>query len=56
MFALQTNDSSTLHLAAAGGHSSVVRALLEAGASPTDENGVKPRTCFYSDVQYESSR
>ena len=33
------NDSTALHLAAAGGHSQVVKALLETGASPTDENG-----------------
>ncbi|XP_046353562.1 serine/threonine-protein phosphatase 6 regulatory ankyrin repeat subunit B-like isoform X3 [Haliotis rufescens] len=35
----RTNDSQALHLAAAGGHKAVVQALLEAGASPTDENG-----------------
>ena len=33
------NDSTALHLAAAGGHGEVVQALLAAGASPTDENG-----------------
>ena len=39
-FRLQTNDSTTLHLAAAGGHREVVKVLLEAGASATDENAV----------------
>ena len=33
------NDSTALHLAAAGGHGQVVKALLDAGATPTDENG-----------------
>lgn len=37
---LQTNDSTTLHLAAAGGHKEVVKVLLEAGAAGTDENAV----------------
>ncbi|XP_074641301.1 uncharacterized protein LOC141899048 [Tubulanus polymorphus] len=34
----RTNDSLALHLAAGGGHKEVVRVLLEAGASATDEN------------------
>ncbi|RXM29339.1 Ankyrin-1 [Acipenser ruthenus] len=34
----QTNDSSPLLLAAAGGHSEVVKVLLEAGASAAEEN------------------
>ncbi|XP_076081609.1 uncharacterized protein LOC143052446 isoform X2 [Mytilus galloprovincialis] len=34
----RTNDSTALHLAAAGGHKEVVLVLLEAGASAIDEN------------------
>ncbi|MGH0158275.1 UNVERIFIED_CONTAM: hypothetical protein FKN15_040052 [Acipenser sinensis] len=34
----QTNDSSPLLLAAAGGHAEVVKVLLEAGASAAEEN------------------
>ncbi|CAH1774233.1 unnamed protein product [Owenia fusiformis] len=34
----RTNNSTALHLAAAGGHQIVVKCLLEAGASATDEN------------------
>ncbi|KAK7485350.1 hypothetical protein BaRGS_00023449, partial [Batillaria attramentaria] len=34
----KTRDSSALHLAVAGGHKEVVEVLLEAGASPTDED------------------
>lgn len=37
---LQVNDSTTLHLAAAGGHADVVKFLLEAGSSATDEDAV----------------
>uniref|UniRef100_A0A4W3GDN1 Serine/threonine-protein phosphatase 6 regulatory ankyrin repeat subunit C-like n=1 Tax=Callorhinchus milii TaxID=7868 RepID=A0A4W3GDN1_CALMI len=33
-----TNTSTALHLAATGGHAEVVKVLLEAGASATDEN------------------
>ena len=40
-FYSQTNDSTTLHLAAAGGHAEVVKVLLEAGAPATDENAVR---------------
>ena len=36
----QTNDSTALHLAAAGGHKDVVSVLIDNGASPTDENAV----------------
>nr|XP_033785571.1 serine/threonine-protein phosphatase 6 regulatory ankyrin repeat subunit A-like [Geotrypetes seraphini] len=35
----KTNDSTPLHLAASGGHAEVVKILLEAGASASDENG-----------------
>ncbi|KAG5842672.1 hypothetical protein ANANG_G00180100 [Anguilla anguilla] len=34
----KTNSSSPLHLAAAGGHTEVVKVLLEAGASAAEEN------------------
>ncbi|XP_072904092.1 transient receptor potential cation channel, subfamily N, member 1 [Hemitrygon akajei] len=34
----KNKDSSPLHLAATGGHAEVVKVLLEAGASATDEN------------------
>uniref|UniRef100_A0A8W8JLN2 Uncharacterized protein n=1 Tax=Magallana gigas TaxID=29159 RepID=A0A8W8JLN2_MAGGI len=34
----RTNNSTALHLAAAGGHKEVVEVLLKAGASATDEN------------------
>ncbi|XP_040289762.1 serine/threonine-protein phosphatase 6 regulatory ankyrin repeat subunit A-like [Bufo bufo] len=34
----KTNDSTPLHLAASGGHAEVVKVLLEAGASPSDED------------------
>uniref|UniRef100_T1IHG8 Uncharacterized protein n=1 Tax=Strigamia maritima TaxID=126957 RepID=T1IHG8_STRMM len=34
----KTSDSTSLHLAAEGGHDDVVRMLLTAGASATDEN------------------
>lgn len=42
---LQTNDSTALHLASAGGHADVVRVLLDAGASATDENAVSSLAC-----------
>ncbi|XP_018122170.1 provisional ortholog of ankyrin repeat domain 52 L homeolog isoform X1 [Xenopus laevis] len=35
----KTNDSTPLHLAAAGGHTDVVKVLLETGALASDENG-----------------
>uniref|UniRef100_A0A8D0GQK8 Ion transport domain-containing protein n=1 Tax=Sphenodon punctatus TaxID=8508 RepID=A0A8D0GQK8_SPHPU len=35
----KTNDSTPLHLAAAGGHCEVVMVLLEAGASASEEDG-----------------
>ncbi|KAE8599772.1 hypothetical protein XENTR_v10017317 [Xenopus tropicalis] len=35
----KTNDSTPLHLAAAGGHTDAVKVLLETGASASDENG-----------------
>ena len=35
------NNSTALHLAAEGGHAAVVRILISAGASVTDENGVR---------------
>ena len=34
----QTNDSTSLHLAASGGHPELVKFLLDAGSSATDEN------------------
>jgi ankyrin repeat protein len=34
----QKTKSTTLHLAAEGGHVEVVRVLLQAGAKATDEN------------------
>uniref|UniRef100_A0ABM0LU22 Uncharacterized protein LOC100376500 n=1 Tax=Saccoglossus kowalevskii TaxID=10224 RepID=A0ABM0LU22_SACKO len=34
----KTNDSTALHLSAEGGHKEVVRVLIDAGASPTEEN------------------
>ncbi|XP_022089542.1 serine/threonine-protein phosphatase 6 regulatory ankyrin repeat subunit B-like isoform X2 [Acanthaster planci] len=34
----KTNDSTALHLAAAGGHKDVVSVLIDNGASPTEEN------------------
>ncbi|XP_033121320.1 serine/threonine-protein phosphatase 6 regulatory ankyrin repeat subunit C-like isoform X2 [Anneissia japonica] len=34
----KTNDSTALHLAAEGGHTEVVSVLLDAGASPNEEN------------------
>lgn len=37
---LQTNNSTALHLAAAGGHKEVAEVLLKAGALATDENAV----------------
>jgi ankyrin repeat protein len=36
----QTKEQSALHLAVAGGHKEVVETLVEAGASPTDEDAV----------------
>ena len=45
---LQTNDSTTLHLAAAGGHKEVVKTLLEAGACATDENAVSYNAVHYT--------
>ncbi|XP_060553271.1 serine/threonine-protein phosphatase 6 regulatory ankyrin repeat subunit C-like isoform X2 [Ruditapes philippinarum] len=35
----RTNDSTALHMAAEGGYTEVVGALLEAGANPKEENG-----------------
>jgi ankyrin repeat protein len=35
---LKKTKSTTLHLAAEGGHVEVVRVLLQAGAKATDEN------------------
>ncbi|KAG6931799.1 serine/threonine-protein phosphatase 6 regulatory ankyrin repeat subunit B-like [Chelydra serpentina] len=35
----KTNDSTPLHLAAAGGHCEVVKVLLQTGASAADEDG-----------------
>ncbi|KAM4687553.1 uncharacterized protein O3C94_006066 [Discoglossus pictus] len=35
----KTNNSTPLHLAAAGGHAEVVKVLLETGASASDEDG-----------------
>ena len=45
---LQENNSTALHMAAEGGHAAVVRVLLDAGASVTDESGVRqvPVTWF----------
>lgn len=37
---LQTNESTSLHLAAEGGHKDVVTVLLDAGADPLVENAV----------------
>lgn len=34
----RTSDSTPIHLAAEGGHADVVKMLMEAGASPQDEN------------------
>ena len=36
----QTNASTSLHLAAEGGHHDVVKVLLAAGANPLEENAV----------------
>ena len=36
----QTNGSCPLHLASAGGHTEVVKVLLEAGASVAEEDAV----------------
>ncbi len=36
----RSTDATALQLAAEGGHSDLVKALLEAGASATDENRV----------------
>ena len=46
---LQENNSTALHMAAEGGHAAVVRVLLDAGASVTDESGVRqvPVTWFF---------
>lgn len=33
-------ESTTLHMAAAGGHSKIVKVLLENGANPENENAV----------------
>ena len=41
LFSFQTNDSTSLHLAAAGGHKEVVLVLIDAGASVTEENAVR---------------
>lgn len=38
----QHNGSCPLHLAAARGHTEVVKVLLEAGASTTEEDLVRP--------------
>lgn len=45
---LQTNDSTALHMAAEGGYTEVVNALLEAGANPKEENGVRCLTQAFS--------
>ncbi|XP_060753582.1 caskin-1-like [Tachysurus vachellii] len=52
----KVNSSSPLHLAASGGHTEVVMALLEAGASATEENLVRSlnlntSTQYYNTVQ-----
>ena len=36
----KTSESTPLHMAAEGGHPEVVRVLIEAGASPTEETRV----------------
>lgn len=41
---MQTNASTSLHLAAEGGHDDVVRVLLTNGADPTVENLVNVTT------------
>lgn len=33
-------ESTTLHMAAAGGHTKIVKVLLENGANPENENSV----------------
>ena len=38
----KTSESTPLHMAAEGGHPEVVRVLIEAGASPTEETRVRP--------------
>ena len=40
LFLLQANNSCPLHLAATGGHTEVVKVLLDAGASAAEENAV----------------
>ena len=50
MFILQTNDSTALHLAAAGGHKDVVSVLINNGASATEENAVSSFVFFSSFV------
>lgn len=41
---IQTNASTSLHLAAEGGHKDVVTVLLDAGADPLVENDVSLTT------------
>ena len=54
---LQENNSTALHMAAEGGHAAVVRVLLDAGASVTDESGVRqaPVTCFLRSIYVDVS-